>query len=233
MVNNVGGSAEGISTAIAGGLIVSCQALPDEPLFGPDTMARLAIAAASGGAVGIRANTPIDIAAIRAVTTLPLIGLWKVVLPGYDVYITPRLSDAVAVADAGADVIAIDATARTRPEEPLALLIQRIHDRTGKPVLADISTFEEAIAAQDFGADFVSTTMSGYTSYSPQNLGPDFDLIRRLAPELTIPLLAEGRISSPEEARLALDSGAFAVVVGGAITRPQQITKRYIEAIEA
>ncbi|MBV9851575.1 MAG: N-acetylmannosamine-6-phosphate 2-epimerase [Armatimonadetes bacterium] len=219
-------------THLRGGLIVSCQALPHEPLFGGDIMARLARAAEEGGAVGIRANSPADIAAIRAATPLPLIGLWKVDVPGSDVYITPRVADALAVAEAGADIIAVDATARPRPEGgDAAGFLQAVREATGRPVLADISTEEEALAAQEAGAEFVSTTMSGYTPYSSQQPGPDLDLVRRLAPILRVPLIAEGRIATPDEARAALDAGAFAVVVGGAITRPQQITARFAEAL--
>ena len=212
---------------------MSCQALPGEPLFGADIMARLAVAAEGGGAVGIRANSPADIAAIHAAITLPLIGLSKVDVAGYDVYITPTLADALAVSDAGADVIALDATCRPHPEGTTAAFIQRVKAATQKPVLADISTFDEALQAQDAGADFVSTTMSGYTAYSPQSDDPDLELVRRLALALTIPVLAEGRIATPEQARAALGAGAWAVVVGGAITRPQQITQRFVKAIKA
>ena len=220
-----------ITQRLRGGLIVSCQALPGEPLFGAAIMARLALAAEAGGAVGIRANSPADIAAIRAVTSLPLIGLSKVDVPGFDVYITLTLADALAVSDAGADIIALDATSRSRPEGSVSEFIQRVRDATGKPVLADISTQDEALAAQQAGADFVSTTMSGYTAYSPQSEEPDLDLVRRLAPLLTVPLIAEGRIAAPEQARAAREAGAWAVVVGGAITRPQQITARFARAL--
>ncbi len=217
------------------GLIVSCQALPDEPLFGSEIMARLAIAAKQGGAVGLRANTPQDIRAIKAaVPDLPLIGLWKVVVPGFeDVYITPRVSDAVAVAEAGADIIAIDATLRPHPEnQSTADLIQAVKRETGELVMADISTFDEAIKAWEAGADILSTTLSGYTPYSPQQGGPDLDLVRRLTAEnLPVPHVAEGRIASPNDARAALDAGAWAVVVGGAITRPQQITECFARAL--
>lgn len=218
---------------LRGGLIVSCQALPDEPLHGAEIMARMAIAARMGGAVGIRANTPADIAAIRAaVPDLPLIGLYKVAVPGFeDVYITPRLEDARAVADAGADIIALDATDRAHPEGTSADLIRAVKRATGKAVMADISTVDEAVAAQEAGADVVSTTLSGYTPYSPQQAGPDLVLVRRLAARLTLPVIAEGRITDPDEARTALLAGAFAVVVGGAITRPQQITRRFAEAL--
>lgn len=220
-----------ITTRLRGGLIVSCQALPHEPLFGAEIMARMAVAAQGGGAVGIRANSPADIAAIRAVTDLPLIGLSKVEMAGYEVYITPTLADALAVSEAGADIIALDATDRPRPEGTAADFIRSVREATGKPVLADISTFDEALAAQEAGADFVSTTMSGYTPYSPQGEEPDLDLVRRLASVLTVPLIAEGRIATPEQAWAALDAGAWTVVVGGAITRPQQIAARFARAL--
>lgn len=218
--------------SLRGGLIVSCQALPGEPLFGADIMARLAVAAEAGGAVAIRANSPADIAAIRVVTALPLIGLSKIDVAGFDVYITPTLADATAVGQAGADMVALDATGRPHPEGDPASFIRRVREAAGRPVLADISTYDEALAAQDAGADFVSTTMSGYTPYSPQADDPDLNLVRRLASVLTIPLIAEGRIATPEQARAALDAGAWAVVVGGAITRPQQITQRFVQTIQ-
>ncbi len=220
-----------MTALLRGGLIVSCQALPPEPLFGSDIMARMAVAAEAGGAVGIRANSPADIAAIRAVTDLPLIGLSKVELVDYEVYITPTAADAQAVAEAGADIIALDATARPHPEGSAAQAITRAREATRLPILADISTFDEGLTAQDAGAAFVSTTMSGYTPYSPQLDGPDLDLVRRLAAVLTVPLIAEGRIATPEQARAALDAGAWAVIVGGAITRPQQITARFARAV--
>jgi len=218
---------------LRGALIVSCQALPDEPLFSADIMARMAVAARQGGAAGIRANTPVDVAAIRAaVGDLPIIGLWKVVVPGFeDVYITPRFKEVQAVAEAGADIIAVDATRRPHPEGSAADLIRAAKSATGRLVMADISTVEEAIAAAEAGADIVSTTLSGYTSYSPQREEPDLDLVRDLASRLKIPVIAEGRIVTPDQARAALDAGAFAVVVGGAITRPQQITVRFARAL--
>ena len=218
---------------VQGRLIVSCQALAHEPLFGASIMARLAIAAAHGGAAGIRANTPDDIRAIRAAVDLPIIGLYKINVTGYDIYITPTLAAAREVAAAGADVIAIDGTARPRPEfSDLASFIAAIHDTTGLPVLADISTPDEGLAAQMAGADLVSTTMSGYTPYSPQQERPDIDLVATLAAVLTVPLLAEGRYHAPEQVVAALAAGASAVVVGGAITRPQEITRRFVTAIE-
>jgi N-acylglucosamine-6-phosphate 2-epimerase len=229
---------------LRGGLIVSCQAQAGEPLFGAEIMARMAVAAREGGAVGIRSNTPVDIRAIRAaVPDLPLIGLYKVVVAGFDdVYITPRLEDAVAVADTGADIIALDATLRPHPRRAgegytaatAAELIREVKARTGRLVMADIATVADAIAAAEAGADVISTTLSGYTDDSPKLDGPDIDLVRRLvALRLPIPVIAEGRIYAPEQARALLDAGAFAVVVGGAITRPQQITRRFADALPA
>ena len=218
---------------VRGQLIVSCQALPDDPLYGAEIMARMAVAAQKGGARAIRANTPVDIVAIRAAVNLPIIGLYKEVFPGYPVYITPTLAHAKAVADAGADLVAIDATARPRPQPgTLADFIAAIHAETGCTVLADIATAEEALAAAAAGADLISTTMSGYTADSPSQPGPDLDLVRNLAGRLRVPLLAEGRYHTPEQVKQALAYGALAVIVGGAITRPQEITRRFVAALE-
>jgi N-acylglucosamine-6-phosphate 2-epimerase len=215
------------------GLIVSCQALPDEPLFGSRHMATMARAAVSAGAVAIRANGPADIAAIRAEVEVPIIGIYKVDMPGFDVRITPTLEHALQVASAGVDMIAIDATLRLRPEE-IDKLIEQIHRRTGLPVLADVSTFQEGLAAAAGGAEFVATTLSGYTAESPAQLDPDFNLLEQLVKALGsqgIPVIAEGRIATPEQAVHALALGAHAVVVGSAITRPQWITASFVEAI--
>jgi N-acylglucosamine-6-phosphate 2-epimerase len=218
---------------VRGRLIVSCQALSHEPLFGAEIMARMAVAAEQGGAAAIRANTPVDIAAIRKSVPLPIIGLYKDDIPGYPVYITPTLRHALEVAEAGADVIAIDATARARPEPgTLADFIGRIHLQTGLPVLADISTLAEGEAAVEAGADMISTTMSGYTEDSPSQREPDIELVARLSLSVAVPVLAEGRYRTPEQASNALSVGALAVVVGGAITRPQEITKHFVEALQ-
>lgn len=221
---------DSILAQIRGGLIVSCQALADEPLYGADIMARMAISAKQGGAAAIRANTPDDITAIRTAVDLPIIGLYKDDIPNYPVYITPTLRHAKAVAEAGADIIAIDATARPRPQPgTLADFIAAIHTETNCLVLADIATVDEGIAAEAAGADMISTTMSGYTAESPKQPGPDLVLVEALSATLTVPLLAEGRFKLPQEVRRGLDLGATAVVVGGAITRPQQITRWFVE----
>lgn len=215
---------------VRGRLIVSCQALANEPLYGATIMARMALAAREGGAAAIRANGPDDIRAIREAVDLPIIGLYKDGDSG--VYITPTFRHARAVAEAGADVIALDATPRPRPDGgSLADLIRAIHDELGVMVMADISTLEEGISAASLGADFVGPTLSGYTAYSPELEGPDFDLIHALVRELSVPIIAEGRIRTPAEARAALDAGALAVVVGSAITRPQWITAQFAASL--
>jgi N-acylglucosamine-6-phosphate 2-epimerase len=215
---------------IKGGLIVSCQAPENTPLGKPVVLAALAEAAVRGGAAGIRANLPQNIRAIRELVQVPIIGIYKHTLPNYPVYITPTLEHARAVVEAGADIVAIDATDRDRPE-PLHELIRRIHEELGVPVMADISTLEEGIAAEEMGADLVATTMSGYTPYTQhrRTMGADIALVAQLAQKVTVPVICEGRISSPEEARLALEAGAWAVVVGTAITAIDQVTAGFVE----
>jgi len=223
-----------ILRGLKGGLIVSCQALSEEPLYGADHMAVMAKAAAQGGAVGIRANSPVDISAIRTAIELPIIGIYKVDTPGFGVYITPTLEHARQVAKAGADIIALDATQRPHPDHlSLPDRIRAVHQATGCLVMADISILEEGLAAQEAGADLVGTTLSGYTAYSPVLAGPDFDLLRKLTLQLKVPVIAEGRIATPRQAVQALEQGAFAVVVGSAITRPQWITAQFTERIKA
>jgi N-acylglucosamine-6-phosphate 2-epimerase len=215
------------------GLVVSCQALENEPLHGPQFMERMAWAAKQGGAAGIRANGFADIKAIKASVDLPVIGINKRKIPGHDAFITPTKADARLVHEAGADIIAIDATTQSRPEK-LEELIIFIKGELGKMVMADVSTVSEGLQAQNLGCDLVSTTLSGYTpdTAGRLNQGPDFDLLRELVHRLHIPVVAEGRIHTPEQARQALQIGAFCVVVGGAITRPQEITRRFIEGMK-
>lgn len=216
---------------LKGGLIVSCQAAEDTPLHGPAFMAAMAKAAELGGAVGIRANGPDDIRAIRQAVNLPIIGIYKIRMPGYEPYITPTIKAAKEVAAAGADIIAMDATLRPHPGDLSSAELLVLIKRLGVPVMADISTFEEGVAAAEAGADIVSTTMSGYTPYSTQSDEPDFELVERLASSLSVPVIAEGRIWTPEQARKAIDLGAYAVVVGTAITRPWIVTERFARAL--
>ena len=216
--------------AVKGRLIVSCQALEDEPLHGSEIMARMAVAAAQGGAAAIRANSPADIRAIKRAVDLPLIGLYKLGSAG--VYITPTFEAAAAIAEAGADVIALDCTDRARPDGvSLRELLARI-DELGLPVFADVSTLAEARAAAELGVAMAAPTLSGYTEARPMLPGPDFELLKQMIDALPIPVIAEGRIGTPEQAREALDLGAWAVVVGSAITRPRTITARFAAALQ-
>jgi len=222
---------EQLISALRGRLIVSCQAPEGTPLHGASFMAAMARAAQIGGAVGIRANGPDDIRAIKAAVPLPIIGIYKIRDPEFEPYITPTFEAAKEIAEAGAHIIAVDATLRPHPKNlSAAELIAQIKT-LGLPVMADISTLEEGIAAADAGADIVATTMSGYTPYSRQSDEPDFALIEELSRAVEVPIIAEGRIQTPEQARQAIDLGAHAVVVGTAITRPDVITKRYVEAL--
>lgn len=218
---------------IRGGLIVSCQAGPDSPLHGPTFMAAMAQCAKIGGAVGIRANGPEDVGAIKRVVDLPLFDCHKRKYDESDVYIMPTRREAEASAKAGADVIVMDATPRQRPNgETLESLIKFVHDELGLPIMADISTREEGIRAYELGADFVATTLSGYTSYSRPASGPDIDLVQELASSLPVPIIAEGRYVTPALARKAIEAGATAVVVGTAITAPTIITKWFVAEIK-
>jgi N-acylglucosamine-6-phosphate 2-epimerase len=218
-----------------GALVVSCQARADNPLHGPAHMAAMARAAAEGGAGGIRANGVADLRAIRAATALPLLGILKRFDPRFPVAITPDLASALAVAEAGADAVALDATARPRDGEPLAELIPLVRARTGKPVMADVATLEEGRRAAALGADAVATTLSGYTDETadPAGAEPDLDLVAALASALAVPVMAEGRFWTPEAVREAFKRGAHAVVVGTAITNPREITRRFAAAAAA
>ncbi len=220
---------------LRGGLIVSCQAGPQDGLYGAKAMAAMAMAAQIGGAVGLRANGVEDIAAIRQVTHLPIIGIDKQDLPGYGIRITPSLEAARSVVEAGADIVAVDATRRAAEEGrlPADQFIRQIRETLHVPVMADIATFEEGIAAAAAGADIVATTLSGYTAYSPAQIEPDFELLARLAAALTVPVIAEGRIASPEHARHVLELGGYAVVCGSMITKPRWITEQYTTALRA
>lgn len=223
-----------IITRLKSGFIVSCQALENEPLYGADYMAAMAAAAEEGGASAIRANTPKDIAAIKQRCTLPVIGLYKKDYPGSEVYITPTIQEVREVVEAGADLVAIDATRLPRPDgKLLEEFIYTVRQQFPKTlIVADISTFEEGMAVMDLGVDLVSTTMSGYTPYSLKQETPDVALVARLAALQKTPVLAEGRIWTPAECIECFHAGAYAVVVGTAITRPQEITRRFVMAIQ-
>lgn len=218
--------------SLQGGLIVSCQAPVDSPLHNPAVIAAMAKAAVNQGAVGVRIDTPAHIEATRLQVKAPIIGLWKQVVPNYQVYITPQFHHAQAVVAAGADIIAVDATARPRPgSETLTLLIKRIHEELGKPVMADVDTLENAIAATQAGADYVGTTLYGYTEETQHLTPPGFELLAQMVEVLKVPVICEGGIASPEEARKALDLGAFAVVVGTAITGIDLLVQKYMKGL--
>jgi N-acylglucosamine-6-phosphate 2-epimerase len=220
-------------TDIRGGLVVSCQAPPGSPLRGTQFMRAMAEAVATAGIAGIRANGVEDVRAIRAALDLPLIGLRKDGASG--VYITPTAEHARAVAAAGADIVAVDGTLRPRPDgRKLVDSIDAVHD-AGKLVMADVATVEDGLAAEEAGSDMLSTTLAGYTDATAQQAvpaGPPLDLVADLAARVRIPVVAEGRISTPEQARRALDVGAWAVVVGTAITAPQWIAARFVDALD-
>ena len=217
---------------LSGKLIVSCQALSGNPLKGSKYMAVMARAAELGGAGGIRTNGAADIKAIREQVDIPIIGINKTDASLESVYITPTLESAVEVAKAGADIIAIDATSRPRSGNITAAeLIKAIKDELKLPVMADVSTYEEGIAAAESGADIVATTLAGYTTYTSKTDGPDLGLIRKLAQNLDIPLIAEGRILSPDDLNAVFECGAFAAVIGKMITNPIFITQQFIKAM--
>ena len=210
-------------------LAVSCQARADNPLHGPSFMAAMALAAEQGGALALRANGPADIGAVRAISRLPIIGILKRWDDRFPVYITPDFASAVAIAEAGADIIALDATARPRDGEPLERLIGRIRNELGKPIFADCATLEDGVRAAALGASYIATTLSGYTpeTAARKALGPDIALIEALARAVSVPIVAEGRFEQPEQLETAFAAGAHAVVVGTAITNPREITRRF------
>ncbi len=220
--------------ALRGCLIVSCQASEGDPLDDLDTLTRIATSVLRGGAGGLRAEGVARIAAFRAITQLPIIGIIKTYDANGDVYITPDFQSAKAISDAGADIIALDCTARRlTAAEPWPELIRRIHTELNRPVLADIATLEDALAAERAGADAVATTLYGYTAETANIRTISWPLIQSILAHLTIPVLVEGHITDPEEVRQALDLGATAVVVGSAITRPETITARFVEATQS
>ena len=225
-----GAAPDAILRRLRGGLVVSCQAPPGDPLHGPTFMAAMARAAVLGGAVGIRAEGPPDVRAVRQAVDVPVVGLWKQGATG--VYITPTVDHARAVAEAGAQIVAIDATGRPRPDgSTMPEVVAGLRRTNHCLVMADVSTAAEGVAAAAAGADLVATTLAGYTPYSRPGPGPDLELVAALAARVEVPVVAEGRITTPQEARAALEAGAWTVVVGGAITRPQLITARFVAAL--
>lgn len=215
---------------LRGRLIVSCQAPPESPLHDPYVIARLALTAERYGAGGVRIDTPVHIAATRAVCSVPIIGIHKQVHEGSAVYITPTCSAAAAVIGAGADIVAIDATLRHRPHgETIGDVIGVIRAH-GKLVMADVATEAQGLAAAEFGADLIATTLSGYTDDSVRHPGPDLTLVERLASSTRLPVICEGRVRSAADVRQAFRAGAYAVVVGAAITGIDRLVRHFVEA---
>jgi N-acylglucosamine-6-phosphate 2-epimerase len=215
-----------------GGLIVSCQAPAGSPLARPDIIAALALTAELNGAVGLRLDGQEAIRATRAATRLPVLGIEKRHEAGSEVYITPDFASAARVAEAGADVIALDGTERKRPGGlDFAQLARRIRGELKTPLMADVATYEQGVlAAETAGADFIGTTLSGYTRETAHQTGVDFKLVETLAKRLTTPVICEGRLRNPADVRRAFECGAFAVVVGNAITGVDWLAREFAAA---
>lgn len=220
---------------IQGKLVVSCQALEDEPLHSPFIMSRMALAAMEGGAAAIRANSLIDVQQIMQTVDLPIIAIIKRDYPGSDVYITATLREVDELMVANPAMIALDATLHTRPGDlQLPALVAAIRQRYPQLLLmADIATVEEARQASQLGFDCVGTTLHGYTAETQgcYLAADDCRFLRDVLAAVKVSVIAEGNVETPEMAAHCLALGAHAVVVGGAITRPQQITRRFVNAI--
>ena len=223
-----------ILNQIKGGLVVSCQALDSEPLHSSFIMGRMAKAAVEGGAVGIRVNGPDDITEIKKTTDVPIIGLWKQDYDDSEIYITPTITEIDALAEAGVGIIATDATDRIRPGGiTLDSFFKEV--RTNYPdmlFMADCSTYEEGVRAEQLGFDIVSTTLAGYTKETAGRELPDFDMLKKLVDSLSIPVICEGGIWEVAQLQKAFELGCHCAVIGSAITRPQLITKRFTDSIK-
>ncbi|MBW5397377.1 N-acetylmannosamine-6-phosphate 2-epimerase [Brachyspira pilosicoli] len=217
---------------IKGKLIVSCQALEDEPLFSSFIMGRMALAATQAGAGGIRANTVVDIQEIKKNTNLPIIGIIKRNYGDCNVYITPTMKEIDELCAEGVDIIAIDATKRERPDKvQLKDFVKAIKEKyPNQIIMGDISDVSEAVYAEEVGIDIVGTTLCGYTDYTKGN--EPLVTLEQVLKSVKIPVIGEGNLDTPEKAKKGIEMGALAVVVGGAITRPKQIAEKFVKAIE-
>ena len=221
---------------IKGSIIVSCQALPSEPMYCEEMslMPYFAKAAQQAGSKVIRTSSVRDVVAIKEKTGMPVIGLIKRNYEGFESYITPTMQEIDELVAADSDVIALDCTDMKRGDgktipEFLAEIRAKYPDIA---LMADVSTFEEGVRAYECGVNIVGTTMNGYTPYTPKTAGPNYELVQQLVEALPIPVIAEGRVHYPDQAKKMLELGAHAVVVGGAITRPLEIAQRFYKAIE-
>lgn len=218
---------------LANGVVVSAQThRPGGPLDDPATLVRLALAAELGGASGIRVASPAVVALLRPRTTLPIIGITKRPRVTDDgVYITPSVADALALIDAGADIVAADARPDLRPAETFAQIVSACHER-GVPVVADCAVYDDGVSATRDGADLVATTLAGYTAATRGVTPPDLRVAGRWARELPVPVVVEGGVWDPGTVTAAFDAGAFAVVVGSAVTDAERITRRLVAAAD-
>lgn len=223
-----------VLSAIQGGLIVSCQALPEEPLHSSYIMTRMAVAAHAGGAKGIRANSIGDIKSIRDAVPLPMIGIIKRVFEHSDVYITPTIDEVDALVGCGVEIIAIDATSRPRPGgETLTTFFEKARSKYPNQLfMADCSTLQDALFAEKLGFDLAGTTLCGYTEETKGTPLPNMPLLTQLGERLHIPVIAEGGIWTPEQLSVILHTkGVHAAVVGSAITRPLEITRHFLAGL--
>ena len=222
-----------IFNQIKGKLIVSCQALEDEPLYSSFIMGKMALAATQAGAGGIRANTISDIKEIKKNTNLPIIGIIKRNYGNCNVYITPTIKEVDELVEEGVDIIAIDSTRRHRPDNvELECFVKNIKEKyPNQIVMGDISNVYEAVYSEKIGVDIVGTTLCGYTDYTKGD--NPLNTLQEVLKAVKIPVIAEGNLDTPEKAKKSIQMGALAVVVGGAITRPKQIAEKFIKAIES
>lgn len=216
-------------------LIVSCQALEDEPLHSSFIMSKMALAAAQGGAKGIRANSKEDIIEIRKEVDLPIIGIVKRNYQGSDVFITATTKEIDELIESGCEVIAMDATMSERPEKSLEELVAYTREQAPEvELMADISTIEEAVIAEKLGFDYIGTTLHGYTKHTKGKklYDNDFSFLKEMLHAVEKPMIAEGNIITPEMLKRAFELGVYATVVGGAVTRPKDITSRFVHEIK-
>lgn len=223
------------------GLVVSCQATNEEPMFGAEIMARMAVAAEIGGAIAVRVNTFVDLVAVRKSVSLPILGLIKQQYEGYYPYITPTMKEVDLVVESGAEIVCIDATSYDRPDgNDLGTFVGLIRSKYPNiEILADVSTLQEGIYANTLDVDYIATTLSGYTwdtEDKNSNLiqefrEPDYKLIEDLYGKVNKPIVAEGKFWNAENAIKAFKLGAYAVTIGAGITRPQIITKKIVDEI--
>lgn len=216
------------------GLIVSCQAEEGDPFNQPDLLAKFAEAAQLGGAVGIRAQGVENLKAIRSVVDIPLIGIIEGHFENGWICVTPDFKDVDAIIQSGADIVALDCTPRRRPNGMDGVeFFDDVREKYDIPLMADVSTFDEGVRAAEMGADLIATTLAGYTEYTEKFLAdhPDFDLIERIARAVKVPVISEGRVWNPDHAKESLHRGAYSVVVGSAIARPQVMTRKFVETM--